>query len=88
MNGERRKRIAKVITLLEAIDLSEITSALEALRDEEQEAFDNMPESFQDGDRGQAAQEAIDHLESAISAVEGAEAEIDWAVGELNDATG
>jgi len=29
--------------------------------------FDNMPEGLQEGDRGQAIQEAADTLESAVS---------------------
>lgn len=38
MNNERRKRIAAVIDKLD-----EAKSELEEIRDEEQEAFDNMP---------------------------------------------
>ena len=45
--------------------------------EEEQEAFDNMPESLQSGDKGQkmeealfALQESIDSIESTISSLE------------------
>ena len=37
---------------------------------EEQEAFDNMPESLQDSERGQTMYENIDNLESATSDLE------------------
>lgn len=60
MNNVRRKEIDKLTAQIE-----EIKEAIEALRDEEQEAFDNMPESLQDGERGEKMQSAIDALEYA-----------------------
>ena len=65
MNKARRKRIEDVRSQLEALkqEIDEILS-------EEQEAFDNMPESLQEGERGQAMTEAIDALESAIGSFE------------------
>ena len=41
--------------------------AVEDLRDEEQEAFDNMPEGLQLSERGETMEEAIDNLDTAIS---------------------
>jgi len=43
------------------------------VRDEEQEAYDNMPESFQGGEKGEKAQECISAIEDAISSLEDAE---------------
>lgn len=43
---------------------------LEELRDELQEWYDNLPENFQDGDKGQEIQEAIDALNDAIDNLE------------------
>lgn len=60
MNNARRKEIDKLTAQIE-----EIKEVIEALRDEEQEAFDNMPESLQDGERGEKMQSAIDALEYA-----------------------
>lgn len=60
MNNARRKEIDKLTAQIE-----EIKEAIEALRDEEQEAFDNMPESLQYGERGEKMQSAIDALEYA-----------------------
>lgn len=65
MNKERRKRIFEVHTKLE-----EIMAEIEAIRDDEQEAYDNSLESVQNGERGQAMQDAIDNLESANSSIE------------------
>jgi len=74
MNNQRRKQIA---TLVEDIDsrlselLSEFTERAQEILDEEQEAFDALPESIQDGERGQAMQEAIGNLEDAVGVLEG-----------------
>lgn len=42
-----------------------VESDIESIQDDEQEAFDNMPESFQQGERGEASQAAIEALQSA-----------------------
>ena len=44
----------------------EIASALEELRDQQQDSLDNMPEQLQEGDTGMMLQERIDSLDSAI----------------------
>ena len=48
------------------------------LRDEEQEYLDNMPEGLQSGDKGDAAQSAIDELDNA-------ESYLDLAIDNLNE---
>jgi hypothetical protein len=64
MNRDRRDRIAKLTDTL-----GELQSELESLAEEEREAFDNMPESLQSSDRGQAAETASDALDSAVSSL-------------------
>lgn len=71
MNKQRRREIIEAIRKIERI----VSSILA----EEEEAFDNMPESLQYSERGdisQAAQDnlsiAIDSLEEAISYLEDA----------------
>lgn len=68
MNIERRREIAKIADrITELNDLrDQIKDDLETIRDEEQEYFDNMPESFQNADRGQLAQQAVNSLDEAI----------------------
>lgn len=58
MNNARRKRIQEIIAQMDGI-----SAAIEEIKDEEQAYFDNMPESFQNGDKGSKSQEAIDALE-------------------------
>lgn len=75
MNKDRRKKLE---TLKEQI--GEIRGALEALRDEEQDYRDNMPENMADGERGNKADEVISAMEEAISSLESAEESIEEAV--------
>ena len=65
MNTERRKAIEKITSLLKTA-----SSSISSLIDDETEAFENLPEGLQSGDKGDAMQEAIQNLESAASAVE------------------
>lgn len=72
MNKDRRKALQEAIAQLETAKscLEEATSLIETAKDEEQEYFDNMPESFQQGDKGQAAEAAVSELEEAIQNIE------------------
>lgn len=65
MNKQRRKWLEDIIGKLE--DQSE---ELYNLQQEEQEAYDNMPESLQDSDRGQAAYEYASDLEDEHNSLE------------------
>ena len=65
MNKDRRK------TIDEARDLIERAKALlEQAAGEEEEYRDNLPESFQSGDRGQKADAACDALNETVSNLE------------------
>lgn len=86
MNKDRRKSIDEAIGLLQEAEakVDEAKSLIETARDEEQEYFDNMPESLQGGDKGQAAEAAVSALEEALSPLE----DLDFAdiVGNLETA--
>lgn len=61
MNKVRRKELARVVDLLDqARDL------LEIIRDEEQEAFDNLPESIQCSERGETMEDYISTMEEML----------------------
>jgi len=72
MNKARRTEIRGLIDRLNQItsDIEFLINDIELVRDEEQEAFDNMPESLQQGDRGQTSEEAISNLEEALSVLD------------------
>ena len=65
MNKARREKIALIIDILEKVQ-----PALEQARDEEQDAFDNLPESIQESERGETMEEYIGYLEDACDSVE------------------
>lgn len=72
MNKTRRGEIAAAVQRLTelAAEISDLRDTVETIRDEEQEYFDNMPESIQSGERGQNAEAAISELDDALSALE------------------
>ena len=55
MNATRRKQ------------LQQVKQDLRNIIEDEQSAYDNLPESFQNGERGENMQSAIDSMESAMS---------------------
>lgn len=61
MNKARRKDIARAIELME-----QAWGILQTVRDEEQEAFDNMPEGLQSSERGEAMEGYIYTLEEVM----------------------
>lgn len=66
MNKKRRKDLEEIAEELNKI----LATRLEALIDEEQEAYDNMPESLQSGSKGEKMSEVLDLLNSAKSDLE------------------
>lgn len=76
MNRTRRARIQGIQNLI-----SVILSDLNEIRDEESNAYDNLPESIQYSDRGNAMSEAVDNIEEAISMLEDVDSYLDDAKG-------
>jgi len=65
MNKIRRIKIKEQIEAMEIIK-----SSIEDILDEEQDAFDNMPESLQYSERGETSQDSIDAMENVLSSLE------------------
>lgn len=65
MNKARRISITKIADSLQALK-----SDVESIQSEEQDAYDNLPESFQDGERGDRMQEAIGNLDDALTLID------------------
>lgn len=64
MNKARRKRISKILEQLEGLSME-----IEEVMNEEQEAYDNLPESIQDSERGENMEEYISSLDDAMNYV-------------------
>ena len=56
-----------------------IRAQIEDARDEEQEYFDNMPESRQTGDKGTKAEEAISAFDEALNSLDEAISSLETA---------
>lgn len=72
MNNARRKDIAAIVSRLQAVqsEFESIRDDLQSVAEAEREAFDNMPESLQSSERGEACSAAADALENAHSEME------------------
>lgn len=64
MNAKRRKRIENIISKLEDLSVE-----IEEVMNEEQEAFDNLPESIQYSEMGENMEEYISSLDYAMNYV-------------------
>lgn len=67
MNKDRRALLCEAERLLE-----KVCDIVERSLDDEQNAYDNLPEGIQDGDRGEKMENAISKLEEAIDLIESA----------------
>ncbi len=88
MNKDRRKAIAALVAEAQVLagKLEDLASEIEAIKDEEQEYFDKMPESLQGGDKGQAAEAAVASLEEALDQANSAKEAADLIESNLEDA--
>lgn len=74
MNKQRRNEI---LTQVKA--LGEVRKNLESIKDAEQAAFDNLPESLQFSEKGELMEENISNLEEILSSID----EIETALEDL-----
>lgn len=67
MNKNRRKRLEEVKEKLAAI-----LCIIEEIRDEEETAYENLPESLQESERGETMYAAIEGLQDLYDNIESA----------------
>jgi F0F1-type ATP synthase membrane subunit b/b' len=79
MNQDRRAKIETAVEELRSAleTMQELHATLESLRDEEQEAFDNLPEGLQQADRGQSMEAIASALDDAVDTLSSALGDID-----------
>lgn len=82
MNNARRKKLEVAADYLRdaLADRADVEKAralaekakniIDDMRDEEQDSYDNLPESFQFGDRGRQMEENIMNMESAMDEID------------------
>lgn len=88
MNAIGRKEIERISTRLSELqeEISTLKEELESVKDEEESKYDNLPENFQEGERGCKMQEIIDNLDSAFESLEEIDNNIESAVSSLQEA--
>ena len=64
MNKNRRKAIESIID-----NLMDLSSEIEGIINDEQDALDNIPESLQESERANTMRDAIEALEDANSSI-------------------
>ena len=74
MNKTRREQLTNIYTKLD-----DLKSALSTLQEEEQDYYDNMPESLQSSEKGELAEAASCNLEEAVYDIEEALSKIEEA---------
>ena len=65
MNNTRRKSLRELIEKTEGIK-----QEIEEIKTEEEEYYNNMPSSVQDGEKGDRAQTVIEYLDEAMTAAD------------------
>ena len=67
MNKQRRAKLSNVCEMLRTA-----LGIVSDVRDDEQDAIDNLPENLQESERCTAMEDAVDELEEAIDNIESA----------------
>ena len=88
MNAKRRKNISQAIAFINYAKgkLEEAKDILETCAGEEEEYRDNMPESLQESEKAEKADEAVSNLEESTSTIEEVVDELDNQISELENA--
>lgn len=81
MTNTRKAELRKAFR---EIDVTALMELVAEIRDEEQDRYDNLPESVQDGERGERMSEIIDALDNVTTALE----EANDYINELDDIAG
>lgn len=81
MTNTRKAELRKAFR---EIDVTALMELVTEIRDEEQDRYDNLPESVQDGERGERMYEIIDALDNVTTALE----EANDYINELDDIAG
>ncbi len=72
MNRQRRKRLTEAFE-----KVAEAMEILEGVVEEEKESYENLPDNFRDGDRGEEMQGYIEMLEEAYGYLDDANSVIE-----------
>lgn len=85
MNAADRKQLSAHLSKLEGLrsEVETIAEGVRSMADAEQEKFNNMSEGLQQGERGQAIEEAANNLSTIADALESGN--LDDAISEFGN---
>lgn len=88
MNKPRRKEIEKIEAQIASLKstATQIKAEIESVRADEDEAFENLSENLQQGDKGEAMQTASSNLEESEQQLDDIESSCDEAIRNLEAA--
>lgn len=72
MNRQKRKRLGKAFDLI-----AEAEEILEEVKSEEEDSYENLPDNFRDGDKGEEMQNYIEMLNESIGYLQDANSVIE-----------
>lgn len=65
MNNDRRKKLKQAVKMI-----NEARDVVDGVMDEEQMAFDNLPEGLQEAEKGSEMEDNVSELESITEAID------------------
>lgn len=72
MNKQKRKRLEKAFDLI-----AQAEEILEEVKSDEEDSYDNLPDNFRDGEKGEEMQNYIEMIDEAIGYVQDANSVIE-----------
>lgn len=89
MNKNRRKAIQDVIYKIHELEstMINILDDIEAIKNEEEEYLNNIPENLQNSSKYETAENAVNELESAYNDFENAKDSLDDVLSALENAS-
>lgn len=75
MNKARRVQLTACLSTIE-----KMIAEIEAIKEVEEAVLENMPDNFQFGEQGELVEEGIEYLEDAITGLEEAQNNIQFAI--------
>lgn len=72
MNKQKRKRLEKAFDLI-----AQAEEILEEVKADEEDSYDNLPDNFRDGEKGEEMQNYIEMIDEAIGYVQDANSVIE-----------
>ena len=89
MNNDRRKQIKELVSELDSIfgQLTLLSNDLGEIQQEEQDAYDNLPEGLQETERGETIQDTADRLSEIYDTIDSILNDLECASSDLYDLT-